>query len=43
MSKHHETLKVAKKKPQHTMKEKRAAKHAKKQQRENPTPPLIVH
>ena len=43
MSKHHESLKQAKKKPLHTLKEKKALKLAKKQQRENPVAPLITH
>ena len=43
MSKHHEALKQAKKKPLHTPKEKRAAKLAKQRQREYPVAPLITH
>lgn len=43
MSKHHESLKSAKKKPLHTPKEKKAAKLAKKQQHEHPVVPLVTH
>lgn len=43
MSKHHESLKTAKKKPLHTPKEKKAAKMEKKHQRENPIVPLMTH
>ncbi len=39
--KSHNTVKQAKKKPQHTLKEKRAAKHLKKQLAHTP-PPLVT-
>ncbi len=43
MSKHHESQKQEKKKPMHTAKEKKAAKQAKKLQRNLPAPPLLPH
>ena len=44
MSKHHESLKSAKKKPLHTPKEKRAAKMEKKHPRETPLiVPVVTH
>jgi len=43
MGKQHETAKQPKRKPLHTLKEKRAMKMAKKQQREQPVTPIVTH